>query len=132
MSMNINLNLLNRCVFIVCSFISTQPQLDIISSWLRELLAEPWWIVKHTASAVTPTSLTIPEWIISIENTILIMNALYYQYHRSSPGPQKRESLDQCRERLIECMDKYLVYVILFHQQLLQKSRCVSLVSVHV
>ena len=32
-------------------------------SWLRELLTEPWWIVELTASAGTPTSLTIPEWI---------------------------------------------------------------------
>ncbi len=35
---------------------------------LRELLAEPRWIVELTASTGTPTSLTVPEWIIGIED----------------------------------------------------------------
>ena len=44
--------------------IFTKSHFNIISSWLRELLTEPWWIVELTASAGTPTSLTIPEWIV--------------------------------------------------------------------
>ena len=70
-SANIDLDLFYWSIFIACAFGSTNPQLNIISSWLRELLAEPWWSVEFTASAGDPTSLTIPEWIVSIENTVI-------------------------------------------------------------
>ncbi len=55
------------CVFITNRLITTKPQLDIVCSWLRELLAEPRWIVELTASTGTPASLTVPDWIIRIE-----------------------------------------------------------------
>ncbi len=42
--------------------------LFLLCSWLRELLAEPRWIVELTASTGTPASLTIPEWIIRVED----------------------------------------------------------------
>ena len=57
----------NWSVFVVGRFISTQPQLNIVCSWLWELFAEPWWIVEGAATTGTPTSLTIPEWIIRVE-----------------------------------------------------------------
>ena len=57
-------------VFSLNVLITTNPQLDIVCSWLRELLAEPRWIVELKASTVTPASLTIPEWIIRIKGII--------------------------------------------------------------
>ena len=63
-SANVYFSNLNGHVFIANDLITTKPQLDIICSWLRELLAEPRWIVELTASTGTPASLTVPEWII--------------------------------------------------------------------
>ena len=65
---NINFNPLNWSVFITDIAVVTKPQLNIISSWCGELLAEPGRIVELTASISTLTSLTVPEWIVRIEN----------------------------------------------------------------
>ncbi len=66
-SLYIHLNKLNGCVFITNELITTNPQLDIICSWLIQLFAEPRWVVELTAITGTPASLTVPEWIIRVE-----------------------------------------------------------------
>ena len=45
----IDLNELDGCVFVNNTIITTNPQLDIVCSRLRELLTEPRWIVDYTA-----------------------------------------------------------------------------------
>ena len=47
-----------------CELRTAHPQFNIVCSWLWELFAEKWWSVERAASTATPTSLTIPEWII--------------------------------------------------------------------
>ena len=54
-------------VFGATVFIATQPQFNIICIWLWELLTEPWWVVEGAVSTGTPTSLTIPKWIIRVQ-----------------------------------------------------------------
>ena len=71
-SLYIYLHNLQWSVFVTNKLIRTQPQPDIVCSWLWELFAEPWWIIEGAASTGTPTSLTIPEWIIWVECIALI------------------------------------------------------------
>ena len=60
-------------VFIVSILVSTQPYLNVITGWGRDLFPEPWWRVEVTAGAVLPTSSTIPERIISVEDELVIV-----------------------------------------------------------
>ena len=46
-------------------------------SWLRELLAEPRWVVELAASTVTPASLTVPEWIIRVEKGGIVIRIFF-------------------------------------------------------
>ena len=55
-SVNIDLNAIDWCVFILSIFISTDPQLNIISSRLRESSAEPRWRRRCTGATTTCTS----------------------------------------------------------------------------
>ena len=53
-SLNVYFNHLKRCILICYTVISTNSRLNVISRWLRELLAEPRRVVELTASTSAP------------------------------------------------------------------------------
>ena len=62
-SLNVEFNLLQNCIFI--AIVIAHPQLNIILSWLRQLLTEPR-SSSVTALILPFTPLTIPERVFKI------------------------------------------------------------------
>ena len=58
-------------IFIIGILVSAKPHLDVVTGWRRDLFPEPWWRVDVTAGVVLPTSSTIPERIVSIEDELV-------------------------------------------------------------
>ena len=54
---------LNQSVFIVCTFIAMNTNLNIIRRWVRKSHTEPWWRFS-IATAFSFTLLSIPDWIV--------------------------------------------------------------------
>ena len=68
-SLNVELSKVNESIFIVALCIPTNTELQVISSWLRKLLAEPWEVWRITACTFkTIATLPIPQWVIRVEN----------------------------------------------------------------
>ena len=62
----------NICIFWWVS--NADPQFNVISCGIGQVLCKPWRVVELTACAVGCTVLTIPENIIGVEyNTIWVM-----------------------------------------------------------
>ena len=58
--LNVYLKGFDGRVFITCALVSTQPELDIISGWSREVLTEPGGTVEGAACTTSATPSTIP------------------------------------------------------------------------
>ena len=72
-SLHIDLQSLKVNVYLESIPSSTQPHLDVITDWRRDLFPEPWWRVEFTAGVVLTTSSTIPERVISIEDGLQVV-----------------------------------------------------------
>ena len=71
--LDINLIQANSNVFILSTFISTHPQLNIVSSGAIVVSAKPWKTRgRATRQLKLTTSLTVPQWIINKERSISI------------------------------------------------------------
>uniref|UniRef100_A0A1X7SMR2 Uncharacterized protein n=1 Tax=Amphimedon queenslandica TaxID=400682 RepID=A0A1X7SMR2_AMPQE len=70
-SLNINLIITNRSIFITRLFTSTHPQLNIVSSGSATIVSvKPWDTSSITTRTFRPTTtLTIPEWIRCVESS---------------------------------------------------------------
>ena len=69
--LHIKLNQINQNIFIFNALITAQPEFNIISGRLGELLAEPWWRVELAAAASCTTAMAIPERIIRIYSVFI-------------------------------------------------------------
>ena len=63
-------NCLRSYVCISVWIITTQPHLNVITSWGGQIFHEPWWAVEGTAGVQSTTALPIPERIIGIESVL--------------------------------------------------------------
>ena len=64
---NINFKRFDGSIFIISILISTQPELDVISGWSREVSTEPRGTVEDTACTRAVTTNTVPKYIIRIQ-----------------------------------------------------------------
>ena len=71
-SPHINVDCLNGDIFVISTFISTHPHLNVIGGGLWQLLVEPWRSIEAAACAQRPTASTIPQRIIIIKRAKLI------------------------------------------------------------
>ena len=68
--LHIKFNCLKVDIFIITCLISTQPHLNVITSWRGKLFHEPRRVVEGTSGVQLTTALTIPERIIGIESVL--------------------------------------------------------------
>ena len=78
-SFYIKFNDLYRSIFIYNCFISTDPNLNVISCGRRQLYIEPRWWVEGATGASETTTPSIPQRVTTwIESTICLMTVLRY------------------------------------------------------
>ena len=73
LSLDIYFQRLKINIFITLILVCTQPHLNVITGWRRDILQEPWWRVPGTAGVELTTSSTIPERIVSIEDELVVI-----------------------------------------------------------
>ena len=82
-SLHIEFNEFNGNIFIIWCTSSANPQFNVISCSIGQVLCKPWRVVELTACAVGCTAYTIPENIIGVEYIIYIL--LYWKKNVSPP-----------------------------------------------
>ena len=70
LSLDIYFQRLKVNIFITSKLVGTQPHLNVITGWRRDILQEPWWRVPGTAGVELTTSSTIPERISSNKDVL--------------------------------------------------------------